>query len=128
MGDPDKKKAEVLNDFCVSIFSGKCSSHTSQVLVSRAALYLFTPKSVLSEAALTQVLCLALGLVKPHEIPVDPILELVQVLKGGVPSLRSVICTHQSSVSSADFLKLYLIPSPMSLMKMLNTIGPSLDP
>lgn len=27
----DKEEAGVLNDFCASVFNGKCSSHTTQV-------------------------------------------------------------------------------------------------
>lgn len=57
------------------------TSHAPQVLLSRAALGLFIPSLCLYRGlvALTQLQHLALGLVKTHDIPTSPLLELVQV-------------------------------------------------
>ncbi|KAK4815543.1 hypothetical protein QYF61_003235 [Mycteria americana] len=62
-----------------------------QVLLCRAALNPFIPQPVLIlGVAPTQVQDLALGLVEPPEVHMDPLLELVQVPLDGIPSLRSV--------------------------------------
>ena len=52
----------------------------------------FTPVLV-PGVALTQVHDLALGPVEPHEVHMGPLLELVQVLLDGIPSLGHVDCT-----------------------------------
>ncbi|KAF4799508.1 hypothetical protein TURU_054323 [Turdus rufiventris] len=71
-----------------------------QVLLGRTALELSIPQPVLmSGVPLTQVQHLALGLVKPHEIPMDPLLELVQDLLDGTLPFRSVNSTTQLSVT-----------------------------
>ncbi|TRZ10903.1 hypothetical protein HGM15179_016205 [Zosterops borbonicus] len=70
-----------------------------QVLLPRPALHLFIPQPVLiSEVALTQVQQLALRLVKPHEIPMGPLLDLVPVPLEGIPAFRYVSQTNQLGV------------------------------
>ncbi|KAK4815356.1 hypothetical protein QYF61_001344 [Mycteria americana] len=71
----------------------------SKVLLCRAALNPFIPHPVLIPGvALTQVKDLALGLVEPHEVHMDPLLELVQVPLNGILSLRRVNRTTQLGV------------------------------
>ncbi|KAJ7420807.1 hypothetical protein WISP_46437 [Willisornis vidua] len=61
------------------------------VLLGRAALDLFIPQPVLIPGvAPAQVQHLAPGLVKPHEIPMDPHPELVQIPLDGIPSFTGV--------------------------------------
>ncbi|KAK4830181.1 hypothetical protein QYF61_008972 [Mycteria americana] len=70
-----------------------------QVLLHRAALNPFISQPVLIPGvALTQVQDPALGLVEPHEVPIDPLLQLVQVPLDGIPSLRRVNHTTQLGV------------------------------
>lgn len=70
-----------------------------QALLGQAALGLFIPQPVLIPmAALAQVQHLALGLIKPHEIPMFPLLDLVQVPLGGIPSLMRVNSTTKLGV------------------------------
>ncbi|KAK4831353.1 hypothetical protein QYF61_017484 [Mycteria americana] len=65
----------------------------------RAALNPFIPQPVLRPGvALTQVQDLAVGLVEPQEVHMDPLLELVQVPVNGTLSLRHVNCTTQLGV------------------------------
>ncbi|KAJ7412867.1 Homer protein 1 [Willisornis vidua] len=60
-----------------------------QVLLSRAALHLFIHQPALvPKAAPAQVHHRALCVVKSHEIPMDPLLVLVQVPLYGIPSFR----------------------------------------
>lgn len=58
-----------------------------QVLLCRAALNLFSLVLILGVAPI-QVQHLALYLVKPHKIPMDPVLEFVQVSLYVIPSFR----------------------------------------
>ncbi|KAK4831029.1 LOW QUALITY PROTEIN: hypothetical protein QYF61_014917 [Mycteria americana] len=68
-----------------------------QVLLHRAALNPFIPQPVLIPGvAPTQDP--ALGLVEPHEVPMGPLLQLVQVPLDGIPSLRRVNHTTQLGV------------------------------
>ncbi|KAK4830182.1 hypothetical protein QYF61_008973 [Mycteria americana] len=70
-----------------------------QVLLHRAALNPFISQPVLIPGvALTQVQDPALGLVEPHEVPIGPLLQLVQVPLDGIPSLRGVNHTTQLGV------------------------------
>jgi len=98
----------------------------SQVLLSRAALNPFIPQPLLIlGVAPTHVQDLALGLVEPHEVHTGPFLKFVQVPLDGIPSFWCVNCTTQLGVickvaeGALDLAK--------SLMKMLNSTGPSTD-
>ncbi|KAK4810366.1 hypothetical protein QYF61_019285 [Mycteria americana] len=71
-----------------------------------------------------QVQDLALGLVEPHEVHMDPLLQLVQVPLDDIPSFWRVN-PPLSLVSSANLLRVYLIPLSMSLMKILNSTSPN---
>jgi len=68
----------------------------------------------------------ALGLVEHHEVHTGPLLKLVQVSLAGIPSFWCVNCTTQLGVicklaeGALDLTK--------SLMKMLNSTGPSTEP
>ncbi|KAJ7411115.1 hypothetical protein BTVI_51132 [Pitangus sulphuratus] len=69
------------------------------VLLSRASLDLVIPQpGLIPGVALTQVQHLALGLVKLHEIPMGPLLELVQVPLDVILSFRCVNNTTQLDV------------------------------
>ncbi|KAJ7406056.1 hypothetical protein WISP_136009 [Willisornis vidua] len=57
-------------------------------------LFITQPVLILGVAP-TQVQNLSLDLVKYHEIPMDPLLELVQVTLEGIPSFRYVNSTTQ---------------------------------
>jgi len=50
------------------------------------------------EIASTHLQDLTLGLVKPHEVHMDPLPQIVQVPLDGIPSLRCVNCTTQFGV------------------------------
>jgi len=69
---------------------------------------------------------LALGLVEPREVHTGPLLEVVQVPLDGTPSFRCVNCTTQLGVISK--LAEGALDLAESLMKMLNSTGPSMDP
>ena len=70
-----------------------------QALLSRAALNPFILQPVLIPGvASTHVQDLALGLVEPHEVHMDPLLELGQVPLHGIPPLRHVDRTAQLGV------------------------------
>jgi len=68
----------------------------------------------------------ALGLVEPHEVHMGPLLKLVQVPLDGTLSLQRVGGTTQLGVI-CQLAEGALDPA-MSLMKMLNSTGPSMDP
>ncbi|KAK4831119.1 LOW QUALITY PROTEIN: hypothetical protein QYF61_015422 [Mycteria americana] len=97
----------------------------THVLLCRAAVdpFITQPKP---RIALTQVQDLALGLVEPHEVYRSPVLELVQVPLDGIPSF-SVSTTPLSLVSSANLLRVHSISLSVSLMKILNSTGPTVD-
>jgi len=98
-----------------------------RVLLSRAAFIPFIPQPVLIPGiALTHVQDLALDLVEPPEVWTGPLLKLVQVLLGGVPSLRYVYRTTQLGVI-CKLAEGALDPTE-SLMKILNSSGPIMDP
>jgi len=98
-----------------------------QVLLGRDLLNSPIPQPVLIVGiALTQMQDLAVGLVEPHEVHTGPLLKLVQVPLDGIPSFWCVSCTAHPGVicklaeGALDLTK--------SLMKMLNSTGPSTDP
>jgi len=99
-----------------------------QVLLGRADLNPFIPQPVLIPGvAPTQMQDLALGLVEPHDVHTGPLTELVQVPLDGIPSFRCVSCTTQLGlICKLDEGALDL--ASKSLMKMLNSTGPSMDP
>ena len=99
-----------------------------QVLLHRAALNPFIPQPVLLlGVALTQVQDLVLGLVEPHEVHMGPLLELVQVPLDGILSVRCVNCTTQLCVI-CKLAEGAVGPLSMSVMKILNSTGPHMDP
>jgi len=67
----------------------------------------------------------ALSLVEPHEVHMDPLLQLVQVPLDAILSW-CVNCTTQLGVICK--LAEGALDLAMSLMKMLNSTGPSTDP
>jgi len=69
---------------------------------------------------------LALGLVEPHEVHTGPLFRLVQVPLDGILSCWCVSCTTQLGVICK--LGEGALNLAKSLMKMLNSIGPSIDP
>ena len=98
------------------------------VLLCRVALNPFIPQPVLIwGVALTQVQDLSLGIVELHEVHMGPLLEIVQVPLHGIPSL-GVSTTPVSFMSPANMLRVYSILMSMSLMKILSSTGPSMDP
>ncbi|KAK4806146.1 hypothetical protein QYF61_001069 [Mycteria americana] len=98
-----------------------------QVLLCRAALNAFITQSVLIlGTAPTQVQDLALGLVELHEVRTGLLLQPVKVPLDGIPSLRHVNCTTQLGVIR-NLAEGALNPT-MSLMKILNSIGPTIQP
>ncbi|RMC06715.1 hypothetical protein DUI87_16159 [Hirundo rustica rustica] len=114
-------------------FLGKCTwlGHVQtlihqhpQVLFRWPALDLSVPQPVLIlEVALTQMPLLALGLGNLHEIPVGPLLALVQGPLDGIPSFRCGNHATQLGVI-LKFAEGALDPF-VSLMKILNNTGPS---
>ena len=62
-----------------------------------------------------------LALVEPHQLPLCPTLQRVQVSLNGSTA-------PPSFVLSATLLRMHSIPSSRSLMKMLNKTGPSTNP
>lgn len=66
-------------------------------------------------------------LVEIHDVPMDPLLRLVQVLLDGVPLLWHVSCTTELG-SFENSLKVHSILLFMSLMKTLNSSDPNMDP
>jgi len=74
----------------------------------------------------TQVQDPALGLVEPHEVHVGPFLRLAQAPLDGNPSFWFISCTTQLGVI-CRLAEGALNPS-MSLMKILNSTGPNMDP
>ena len=69
---------------------------------------------------------LELGIVESHEVHIGPLLEIVQVPLEGILSFWYVHCTTQLGVICRlpeDALNI-----AKSLMKMLNSTGPSTDP
>jgi len=68
---------------------------------------------------------LALPLVEPHEVHTGPALQLVQVPLDGTPSFWCVCTTQLGVICKLAEGALNLV---MSLMKILNSTGPSMDP
>jgi len=102
-------------------------NRSPQVLLSRAVLNPFIPQPVLIPGvALTQVRDPALGLFERHEVHTGPLLELVQVPLDGILSLWRVSCTPQLGVICK--LAEGALNVTKSLMKMLNSTCPSMDP
>ena len=82
---------------------------------------------LMSGTAPTQEQHLAPGLVKPHQVPMCPLSEPVQVPLHGVPSFCCVHCTTQLGVIS-KLLRVHSIPPSVSLIEMLKSSGPRMDP
>jgi len=98
-----------------------------QVLFSRAALNPFIPQpALILGVALTQVWDPALGLVETHEVHTGPHLQLVQVSLDDIPSFWCLSCTTQLDVI-CELAVVHLISLSISLMKILNSTGPSED-
>ena len=98
-----------------------------QVLLGWAVLNPFIPQTVLIVMiAPTQMQDLALGLVEPCEFHTDPLLELVQVPLDGIPSFWCDSCTTPLDVSCK--LAEGALNLAKSLMQMLNSTGPGMDP
>lgn len=77
--------------------------------------------------ASTQVQHLALGPLELHEFPTDPPLKPVRVpLDGALPSSMSTAL--HSLESSANFMRVHLIPLAVLLTKMMSNSDPSTDP
>jgi len=98
-----------------------------QVLLGQTDLNPLIPQPVLIVGvALTQVQDPLLDPVEPHKVHTGLLLQLVQVPLDGILSFWRVNCTTQLSVicklaeGALDLAK--------SLMKMLNSTGPSTDP
>jgi len=69
---------------------------------------------------------LALGLVDPHELLMGPSLKLIQVPLDGILSFWCVNCTtHLGVICKLTEGALNLTKS---LVKMLNSTGPNMDP
>ena len=68
----------------------------------------------------------ALGLVEPHAAGMVPPLQVIQVPLDAIPSLRRVDCSTQLGVTGK--LAEGALDPAVSLMKMLNSTGPSTDP
>ena len=69
---------------------------------------------------------LALGLVEPHEVHMDSLLELVHVPLDGMPSLRHV--NHTTQLGVVCKLAEGALNPTMSLMKILNSTCPKDGP
>jgi len=94
---------------------------------SAGLLHPFIPQPLLIVGvAPTQVQDPALGLVEPHEVHTAPLLDLVQVPLDGMLSFWLVNCTAQLGVICK--LAEGTLSLTMSLMKILNNSGPSMDP
>jgi len=76
---------------------------------------------------------LALGVFELHEVHTGPLLELVPGLLDSIPSLRRVNCITQLGViceldEGSHQEGTEEIPLSRSLMKILNSTGPNMDP
>ncbi|KAJ7410419.1 hypothetical protein WISP_108598 [Willisornis vidua] len=108
------------------LMSSLSSTSTFKTFSTRL-LSLFIPQCVLTMGVgLTQVQHLVLVLVKPHEVPMAHLPDLVQVALDGIPSFKCVNCTTQLGVI-CRFTEGALDLS-MSLMKIINNAGPNTDP
>ncbi|KAK4829697.1 hypothetical protein QYF61_006072 [Mycteria americana] len=85
---------------CSLVAHGQLFIHQyPHILLCTAALNPFIPQPVLIPGvALTQVQGLALGLVEPHEVHMDPLLKLVKAPLDGLLSLSHVNCITQLGV------------------------------
>jgi len=103
------------------------STSTPKILLGRAALNPFMPQPLLIPGvAPTHFQDPALLLVEPHEVHMGPLLKLVQVPLDGI--LSAVLTTPLSFVSSANLLRVHLILLSISLIKILDSIGPNTNP
>jgi len=92
-----------------------------------AALNHFIPQPILvMRVALTHMQDPEPSFVEPHEVHMGPLLKLVQVPLNGIPVLRHVDCTTQLGVICK--LSESAFNPTVSLMKILNSSGPSNDP
>lgn len=93
----------------------------------RAALDLFLPGRVLVlRVASNQVQHLELGLVKPQEIPMGPVPQVVRVPLDGTPSFGIVNSITQLG-ATCRFAE-GALDAIVSSMRMVNRAGPSVDP
>jgi len=98
-----------------------------QALLGRDALNPFILHPVFVHGiALTQDQDLALGLVEPHEVRTGSPLKPVNVILDGIPSLQHV--DHTTQLGVICNLAEGAVNHTMSLMKILNSIGPNTDP
>ncbi|GAB0179940.1 hypothetical protein GRJ2_000459300 [Grus japonensis] len=81
---------------------------------------------LIPEVAPTHVQDPALGLVEPHEVHVGPLLKLVLALLDGILSLWCVDSTTQLGVVCK--LAEGALDPMMSLMMILNSTGPDMEP
>jgi len=107
--------------------SGSCPAaihQYPQVLFGRAVLYPSISQLVLV-VEVAQVQDLALCFVESHEVLLGPLLSLARPLWIASHSL-GVSTTPHNLVS--NFLRVHSVPQSISLMKILNSTGPSTDP
>ena len=81
---------------------------------------------LIGSVTIGQVKDLALGLAEPLDLLMGPLLKLVQVPLDGILSLRHVDHTAQLGIV-CKYAKGALDPTK-SLMKILNSTGPHMDP
>ena len=109
----------LMSRFCPSGPPSPSPQGCSQRVLLQAAL--------MSGTAPTQEQHLAPGLFKPPQIPMCPLSEPAQVPLHGVPSFCCVHCTTQLGVIS-KLLRVHSIPPSVSLIEMLKSSGPRMDP
>lgn len=96
-----------------------------QFLLCKALSIWLASQSALTLGAIPLLLQdLAFPLVECHKIHLCPIPQPVEVPLNGSTRLWSI----SYLVSPANLLRVQPVPSSRSLMKMLNRIGPSIDP
>lgn len=110
---------------------GSCPSSqppTPVFVLSRAARSLLMPQPILIlRNALTQVKSSGLGFVEPWDVPMGTLLKHMRVPLDDISSF-GVSTAPLILVSSADLLRMSLIPLSVSLVKTLKSTGPSKQP
>ena len=108
------------------------SSHRAldiQILFCKVAFQPGSPRDVLvPEVVPPQVQDFAFSRVELHEVPVIPFLQPAEVTLNGSMTLWCLSATSSSFVSLAKPLRLRSVPSSRSLMKMLRSTAPDIDP